>query len=299
MILRTPESRFQNLPDYPFTPNYVDFGETRMHFVDAAGDTGETVLMLHGEPSWSFLYRKMIPIVNAAGHRVVAPDLIGFGKSDKYSERSDYTFLMHVDSIINLIDKLDLGDITLMCQDWGGLIGLRVAAEHPERFSRIVASNTFLPTGDEKVPAAFKAWLKFSQVTPFFPVGKLVSKGCATKLSKDVIAAYDAPFPDKSYKAGALHFPALVPITPDDPASAPNRAAWDELRYWEKPFLTAFGDKDPITRGADKVLQKRIPGTKGQPHTTLKDAGHFIQEDKGEELADLIVEFVAKNRMDN
>lgn len=295
MMLRTPDRRFEDLPDYPFSPNYADFRGARMHYVDEPGESGETVLMLHGEPSWSFLYRKMIPIVNNAGHRVVAPDLIGFGKSDKFADRNDYSYQMHVDSIVGLIEKLDLNKITLMCQDWGGLIGLRVAAEHPDRFARIVASNTFLPTGDEKVPAAFKIWLKFSQVTPFFPVGKLVSKGCATKIPKEVIRAYDAPFPDKSYKAGALEFPALVPITPDNPASEANRAAWDELRRWEKPFLLAFSDKDPITRGADAVLKRRIPGTSGQPHTTIKGAGHFLQEDKGEELAKVIVDFIAAN----
>jgi len=294
MILRTPETRFENIPDYPFLPNYVEFGEARIHYVDEPGDSGETVLMLHGEPSWSFLYRKMIPIVNAAGHRVVAPDLIGFGKSDKYPERGDYSYQMHVDSIVSLIESLDLQNVTLMCQDWGGLIGLRVAAEHGDRFTRIVASNTFLPTGDEKVPVAFKAWLKFSQMTPFFPVGKLVSKGCATKIPKDVIAAYDAPFPDKSYKAGALHFPTLVPVTPDDPASEANRAAWELLRKWEKPFLTAFSDKDPITRGADRILRRRIPGTNGQPHTTIEGGGHFLQEDKGEELAEVIVQFISE-----
>lgn len=292
MILRTDENRFQNLPDYPFSPNYLQFGEARMHYVDEKGGSGDTVLMLHGEPSWSFLYRKMIPIVNDEGHRVVAPDLIGFGKSDKFADRDDYTYQMHVDSIVSLIENLDLNNITLMCQDWGGLIGLRVAAEYPDRFSRIVAANTFLPTGDEKVPAAFKAWLKFSQVTPFFPVGKLVSKGCATKLSKEVIKAYDAPFPDKSYKAGARHFPALVPITPDNPASEANREAWKVLHEWKKPFLTAFSDKDPITRGGDKILRRRIPGAKGQAHFTIEGGGHFLQEDKGEELAEVIVNFI-------
>ncbi|NNE68536.1 MAG: haloalkane dehalogenase [Pyrinomonadaceae bacterium] len=292
MILRTDENRFQNLPDYPYSPNYLQFGEARMHYVDENRGSGDTVLMLHGEPSWSFLYRKMIPIVNDEGHRVVAPDLIGFGKSDKFADRDDYTYQMHVDSIVSLIENLDLNNITLMCQDWGGLIGLRVAAEYPDRFSRIVAANTFLPTGDEKVPAAFKAWLKFSQVTPFFPVGKLVSKGCATKLSKEVIKAYDAPFPDKSYKAGARHFPALVPITPDNPASEANREAWKVLHEWKKPFLTAFSDKDPITRGGDKILRRRIPGAKGQAHFTIEGGGHFLQEDKGEELAEVIVNFI-------
>ncbi len=293
MILRTPDSRFENIPDYPFAPNYVEFEGARMHYVDEAGDSGQTVLMLHGEPSWSFLYRKMIPIVNAAGHRVIAPDLIGFGKSDKFSNPADYSYAMHVSSIAALIEKLDLENITLMGQDWGGLIGLRVAAEGPCRFSGIVASNTFLPIGYEKVPKAFRLWLKMSQAAPIFPVGRFVRMGCKTKLSKLEKKAYDAPFPDDSYKAGARVFPTLVPVTPNDPASEANRAAWKVLREWNKPFLTAFSDGDPITRGADLVLQGRIPGAEGQPHTTIKGAGHFLQEDKGEELAEVIVRFIA------
>lgn len=293
MILRTPDERFANLPYYPFKPNYVDFGETRMHFVDEGNsDAKETVLMLHGEPSWSFLYRKMIPIAADAGHRVIAPDLIGFGKSDKFTEPEKYTYQMHVDSIKNLIEKLGLESITLVCQDWGGLIGLRIVGEMPERFSRVVAANTFLPTGDEEIPKAFKMWLKMSQAIPFFPVGKVIKMGCTTKLPKDVINAYKAPFPKEKYKTAAKVFPTLVPITPDDPASEANRKAWKVLRKFEKPFLTAFSDGDPITRGADKVLQKLIPGAKDQPHTTIKDAGHFLQEDKGEELANVVVDFI-------
>lgn len=293
MILRTPEERFENLPDYPFAPNYTEFGEARIHYVDEGEkEANETVLMLHGEPSWSFLYRKMIPVVANAGHRVIAPDLIGFGKSDKFAEAEKYTYAMHVESIRTFIENLDLKNITLFCQDWGGLIGLRIAAEMNERFSRIVAANTFLPTGDEKIPKAFKLWLAMSQATPFFPVGKFVSLGCKNKLSKEVVKAYDAPFPNKKYKTAARVFPTLVPVTPDNPASEANRRAWEILRKWEKPFLTAFSDGDPITRGADKVLQKLIPGANGQPHTTITGAGHFLQEDKGEELAQIIVDFI-------
>ncbi len=293
MILRTPESRFKDIPDYPFAPNFAKFGQAQMHYVDQGGpDSEETVLMLHGEPSWSFLYRKMIPLVSRAGHRVIAPDLIGFGKSDKFTEPEDYTYAMHVESIKVFIENLDLQNITLVCQDWGGLIGLRAAAEMPDRFSRIVAANTFLPTGDEKVPTAFKAWLKLSQATPFFPVGKIVKMGCKTKLAREIVKAYDAPFPDKSYKAGARIFPLLVPITPDNPASEANRNAWEILKKWEKPVLTAFSDGDPITRGADKVLHKLIPGAKGQPHKTIKGGGHFLQEDKGEEFAAIVNEFI-------
>ncbi len=296
MILRTPDERFNNLPDYPFEPNYVDFGESRMHFVDEGNaDSNETVLMLHGEPSWSFLYRKMIPIVAEKGHRVIAPDLIGFGKSDKFVEAEKYTYQMHVDSIKNLIKKLGLKDITLVCQDWGGLIGLRIVGENPEIFKRVVAANTFLPTGDEKIPKAFKMWLKMSQSMPIFPVGRYIKMGCKTELSKEVVKAYEAPFPKRKFKVAAKVFPTLVPITPDNPASDANRKAWENLHKFDKPFLTAFSDGDPITKGADRVLRKLIPGTKNQPHTTIKGGGHFLQEDKGEELAQVIVDFMEKS----
>ncbi|MEO6590607.1 MAG: haloalkane dehalogenase [Pyrinomonadaceae bacterium] len=295
MILRTPEERFENLPDYPFAPNYTEFGEARIHYVDEGNkNSDETVLMLHGEPSWSFLYRKMIPIVADAGHRVIAPDLIGFGKSDKFAEAEKYIYAMHVESVKKFIENLDLKNITLVCQDWGGLIGLRVAAEMSERFSRIVAANTFLPTGDEKVSAAFKMWLEISQSTPVFTVGKFVATGCRTKLEQEIIDAYNAPFPDETYKVAARVFPTLVPVTPDNPASEANRKAWKVLQNWGKPFLTAFSNGDPITRGADKILQTQIPGAKDQPHTTIKDAGHFLQEDKGEELAQVVVNFIAQ-----
>ncbi len=295
MILRTPAERFENLAGYPFEPNHVDFVGARMHYVDEPGGSGETVLMLHGEPSWSYLYRKMIPIVSAAGHRVVAPDLIGFGKSDKFTDPGRYTYQMHVDSIVNLIETLDLKNITLICQDWGGLIGLRIAAEHPDRFSRIVAANTALPTGDERIPAAFKVWRAFSQATPVFPVGGLIKFACKTKLTKGIVDGYNAPFPSRKYKVAARVFPLLVPTVPDNPASEANRAAWRALEKWEKPFLTAFSDGDPIMRGLDRIFQNRIPGAKNQPHALIRGAGHFLQEDKGEELAALVVEFIGRS----
>lgn len=292
-VLRTPEERFENLPDYPFSPNYFSIGGLRMHFVDhGPRDAANTVLMLHGEPTWSFLYRKMISKVTDAGHRVIAPDLIGFGKSDKPVDKEFYTYQLHVDTIRSLIEALDLRNLTLFCQDWGGLIGLRLAAEMPARFAGIIASNTFLPTGDDRLTDGFLRWLRFSQAIGDLPVGAVVQGGSATHLPADVVAAYDAPFPDVSYKAGAIRFPTLVPITPDDPASAANRAAWEALDRWEKPFLTVFGDSDPVTKGAEKILQARIPGTKGQPHKVLPDAGHFIQEDKGAELATGILDFL-------
>jgi haloalkane dehalogenase len=291
-ILRTPDERFGNLPGYGFAPKYVDVEGLRIHYVDEGSSAAEPVLMMHGEPSWSFLYRKMIPVLTAAGYRAIAPDLVGFGRSDKPSQRTDYTYQRHVDWMRGFLERLDLRGLTLVCQDWGGLIGLRLAAEREERFARIVAANTMLPTGDRPLGDAFQAWRKFSQETPQFPVGAIVQGGCATPLPAEVVAAYDAPFPDESYKAGARQFPTLVPNSPDDPAAAPNRKAWEVLRRWKKPFLTAFSDSDPITRGGDSFLQEAIPGAQGQPHTTIVGAGHFLQEDKGEELARVVVGFI-------
>lgn len=296
-ILRTPEACFENLPGYPFAPHYVevpdgDGGSLRVHYVDEGPRDASIVLLLHGEPSWSYLYRKMIPPLVSAGLRAVAPDLVGFGKSDKPAERSDYTYARHVGWMWSALERIGIDDVTLFCQDWGSLIGLRLAAEHPERFARVAVGNGGLPTGDQKMPEAFLAWQRFSQETPAFPVGGIVAGGCSSDLSPEVVAAYDAPFPDESFKAGVRAFPALVPTTPDDPASAANRAAWAVLRSWQKPFLTLFSDKDPITRGGDRFLQDVVPGAKGQPHATISDAGHFLQEDKGEELAAAIIQFV-------
>jgi len=290
--LRTPDERFRDLPGYPFEPRYVEIMGMRLHYVDEGPRDAEPVLMLHGEPSWSYLYRKMIPIITGAGFRAVAPDLFGFGRSDKPASQDDYTYQFHVDAMTAFVEGLDLGRITLVCQDWGGLIGLRIAAEHEHRFARIVAANTFLPTGDLPPGEAFLRWQTFSQTAPQFEVGRIISNGTTSDLPDDVVAAYDAPFPDDSYKAGARKFPALVPTRPDDPASEPNRKAWTVLERWEKPFLTAFGDSDPITRNADKLFLARVPGTKGQPHATIAGGGHFIQEDRGEELARAVVDFM-------
>lgn len=291
--LRTPDERFENLHGYPFAPNYVDVGDgLRMHYVAEGPRGADPVLMLHGEPSWSYLYRKMIPVVVAAGFRAIAPDLIGFGRSDKPTERSDYSYLSHMDWLHAFIEAIDLRRATLVCQDWGGLLGLRLVAETPDRFDRVVAANTFLPTGDGELGAAFHAWRTFSQETPEFKVGRIVKGGCVTEVPDEVVAAYDAPFPDETYKAGARQFPTLVPSSPDDPAAAANGKAWDVLKRWDKPFLTAFSDSDPITKGADRVLKKLIPGANGQPHTTIEGGGHFLQEDKGEELAAVVVAFM-------
>jgi haloalkane dehalogenase len=293
-VLRTPDERFAALPGFAFGPHYAEVDGLRLHYVDEGPRDAQPVLMLHGEPSWSYLYRKLIPVITAAGHRAVAPDLPGFGRSDKPAAREDYTYAGHVAWMRGLVEALDLRNVTLVCQDWGGLIGLRLVAEMPHRFARVVAANTFLPTGDHDPGDAFRAWQNYSQTVPDFHVGGIVKGGCVTELPAEVIAAYDAPFPDDRYKAGARQFPLLVPTRPDDPASAANRAAWEVLARWEKPFLTAFGDSDAISRGADAVLQKLIPGCQGQPHTTLERAGHFLQEDRGEELARVVVDFIAR-----
>jgi len=289
---RTPDERFADLPGYPFAPHYADVGGLRMHYIDEGPRDGEVVLMLHGEPSWSYLYRKMIPPIVAAGLRAIAPDLIGFGRSDKPLALEDYTYARHVAWVTSLVEQLDLRGATLVGQDWGGLIGLRVVAENPDRFARIVAANTFLPTGDNPPGEAFLRWQTFSQTVPELPIGRIIANGCRTPLPPEVVAAYEAPFPEERYKAGARIFPKLVPTAPDDPASEDNRRAWEVLKRWEKPVLCAFSDEDPITRNADRVLQALIPGTKGQPHTTITGGGHFLQEDRGAELADAIVRFV-------
>jgi len=293
-VLRTPDDRCRDLPGYDFAPHYLERGGIRIHYVDEGPPAAAPVLMLHGEPSWSYLYRKMVPPLAAAGHRVIAPDLVGFGRSDKPAARDDYTYQRHVDWMAAVLVGLDLRAVTLVCQDWGGLIGLRLVAEHPERFARVVAANTFLPTGDTDPGPAFLAWRTFSQQVPEFPVGRIVSGGCATPLPAEVVAAYDAPFPEDRFKSGARQFPLLVPARPDDPASEPNRAAWKVLERWERPFLTAFSDSDPITAGGDRMLQARIPGAQGQPHTTIAGGGHFLQEDRGAELAGVVVDFIAR-----
>ncbi len=297
-VLRTPDERFANLAGFNFAPHYIEISHQttplRVHYLDEGPREAAPVLLLHGEPSWCYLYRKMIPIIVAAGHRVIAPDLIGFGRSDKLIRREDYTYQFHVETMTAIVNVLGLNNITLFGQDWGGLIGLRIAAEHPDRFARIVAANTFLPTGDQKPSEGFLRWQHYSQTVENFHVGGIIKGGCATELSPEVIEAYNAPFPDDSYKAGARQFPLLVPTSPDNPASEANRKAWEVLKQWNKPFLTAFSDSDPVTRGADAVLQKLIPGTAGQPHTTITGAGHFLQEDKGEELAKVVVDFIAR-----
>src|SRR3954469_14022292 len=294
-VLRTPDERFAELPDFPYEPRYVEVdGGLRIGYVEEGPAGGETVLLLHGEPSWSFLYRRMIPVLAAAGLRVVAPDLVGFGRSDKPVDPAAYSYARHVEWMRRaLLDGLGLREVTLVGQDWGGLIGLRLLAEHPDRFARVVVANTGLPTGDAPMSEAFLAWQRFATTAERFDVGRVVQNGTLTPLPPEVVAAYDAPFPDYRYKAGARVFPSLVPTAPDDPAAPANRAAWEVLARFDGPFLTAFSDGDPITRGGDRVFRQVVPGAQGVPHTTLAGGGHFLQEDVGPDLARVVADLVA------
>ncbi len=298
--LRTPDDRFAALDGYPFAPHYLEIDDTedgklRVHYVDEGPEDGEVVLLMHGEPSWSYLYRTMIPGLVAAGYRVIAPDLVGFGRSDKPADRNDYTYARHVAWMLAVFDGLEISNVTLFCQDWGGLIGLRLVAARPDHFARVVAGNTFLPTGDQKPGDAFFKWQEFSQSVPEFPTGNIINGATVTDLSAQIIAGYDAPYPDESYKEGARQFPLLVPSSPDNPETQPNRDAWEILKKWDKPFLTTFSDNDPITAGGDKVMQKLIPGTKGQKHVTIEQGGHFLQEDQGPKIAEVMIGFMNDN----
>lgn len=298
-VLRTPDERFTNLPDFPFEPHYaeIDDGEggvLRVHYLDEGPRDAAPVLLLHGEPSWSYLHRHMVPPLVAAGHRVIVPDQVGFGRSDKPSEQGDYSYARHVEWMSSLIfGALDLTDITFFGQDWGGLIGLRLVAAQPDRFARVAVGNTGLPTGDRPPSEAFLAWQEFSQTAPVFPIGAIINGGTVTELSAEVIAAYDAPYPDDSYKAGARIWPSFVPTSPDDPEAPANRAAWEVLERFDRPFLCCFSDADPITGGGEKAFIGRVPGTAGQSHTTIEGAGHFLQEDAGPQLAQVLIDFIA------
>ena len=293
-ILRTPDERFANLPGYNFAPHYLDFNGARMHYVDEG--IGEPILCLHGEPDWSYLYRKMIPPLSAVG-RVLAPDLIGFGKSDKYVDTSDYSFQMHLDSLINFVEQLDLRNITLVVQDWGGLLGLPLAAQLPERFARLVIMNTFLPAG-EGANLAFRSWKTFARLIPTLPVALIMQLGTARKLSKDVLRAYKAPYPSRKYMAGAKVFPELVPVSPDIPGVETMKHARSVLRKWDKPAIVMFSDSDPLLGGAHKFFRRLISTTAEQPHITIAKAGHFLQEDKGEEIASHIIEFLDRTPLE-
>ncbi|MEZ4883214.1 MAG: haloalkane dehalogenase [Chitinophagales bacterium] len=293
-ILMAPSSRFEDLEGYSFVANYKTVGEgLQIHYVDEGPKKAkQTLLLMHGEPSWSYLYRKMIPVFVAAGYRCIAPDLIGFGKSSKPSETEDYTYARHIEWVKKLVQQLDLQNVTLFGQDWGGLIGLRVLTDEPERFSRIVVANTGLPTGDHATPEAFLQWQEFSQNVKVFPFEKIMQTSTVTKLSPAVLKAYSAPFPHNRHMAGARIFPTLVPTTPDNVESENNREAWKVLMAWEKPLLTLFSDSDPITKGGEKPFIKLVPGAKDQPHQIIEGAGHFLQEDKGEEIAAIMVDWM-------
>jgi haloalkane dehalogenase len=299
-VLRTPDDRFDGLPGYSFEPHYAevddgDGGTLRVHYLDEGPADAAPVLLMHGEPSWSYLYRGVIPALVAAGHRCIAPDLVGFGRSDKPASAEDYSYARHVAWMRQLLfDRLNLRRITFFGQDWGGLIGLRLVAADPDRYARVAIGNTGLPTGDEPMSDAFMAWQRFSKESPVFPVGRIVDGGCSTDLSDDVVAAYDAPFPDESFKAGARIFPSLVPTSVDDPAHDDNVAAWDVLRRYSRPFLCAFSDSDPITGGGDRIFLRDVPGATGQEHVTVAGGGHFLQEDRPSVVAKVLNEFIAR-----
>jgi haloalkane dehalogenase len=291
-ILRTPDACFSNLPDFPFAPHYTDIIDgLRMAHVEAG--QGPTVLLLHGEPTWSFLYRKMIPGLAAKGYRAIAPDLVGFGRSDKPGAISDYTYQKHMDWLLSWVEKNQLNNITLFAQDWGSLLGLRLVGDRPDLFSRVVISNGALPLADSPVPFAFKIWRAFAKYTPYFSCRFIVSQGVVNKLPPEVLAAYNAPFPSEAYKKGPRAFPLLVPTEESDIAIPANRKAWKSLCESGIPFLTAFGTKDPFLGKLDKVLQNNIKGAQGQNHTRLL-GGHFVQEDCGTELVTIIDEFIKK-----
>jgi haloalkane dehalogenase len=297
-VLRTPDDCFAGLADFPYPPNYtaiVDADGTplRIHAVDAGPTKAPPVLLMHGEPSWSYLYRHIIPALLTRGYRVIAPELVGFGRSDKPAAQADYNYERHVKWMSDWLMAQHVSGITLFCQDWGGLIGLRLVAAFPDRFKRVIVANTGLPTGTGSSPG-FDQWLAFSQGVPVFPVGGILDMGSARTLSATEKAAYDTPFPDESYKAGARRFPALVPITPQHASVEENKTAWKVLEDFNKPFLTAFSDGDPVTRGGEKLFGERVPGARGQPHVTLH-GGHFLQEDCPSEIAELIDGFIRNN----
>ncbi|MEI6440019.1 MAG: haloalkane dehalogenase [Alphaproteobacteria bacterium] len=298
-VLRTPDERFEGLLDWPFTPHYADIKDAdgttlRLAYVDEGPRDGAPVLLMHGEPSWSYLYRKIIPALVAKGHRAIAPDLIGFGRSDKPAKRTDYTYERHVAWMSQWLEGLNLSKAVMFCQDWGGLIGLRMVAAYPDQFAGVIAGNTGLPVGTGS-SEGFDAWLNLSQTIPQMPIGGLLNMGSTRELSPEEVAAYDAPFPDETFKEGARQFPTLVPITAQHASVAENLAAWKVLEAWTKPFITAFSDNDPVTKGGEENFKARIPGTAGQPHVMLS-GGHFLQEDSPNEIAAMLDDLITKTR---
>lgn len=291
-FVRTDERCFAKVPDFDYAPQYLQVGGLRVACIDEGPRDAPVVLLMHGEPTWSFLYRKMIPVLLGAGLRVVAPDLVGFGRSDKPVRAADYTYLHHVQWMSAWLQAMDLYHVTMFCQDWGSLIGLRLVAGAPQRFDRVALGNGGLPTGTEPIPWAFKVWRAFARHSPWFPIGRIVRAGCAEGLGDAEVAAYDAPFPTRRYQVGARRFPALVPTSPDDPERYNNEQAWELFSRWEKPFVTLFSNRDPITRGGYRIWQERVPGAKGQTHVNIRGGGHFLQEDRGIELARALVAFI-------
>jgi len=317
-VVRTPSERFADLPGYRYPPCYVEVGSKstgplRMHYVEAGPPDADPVLLLHGQPTWSYLYRTVIESLAAAGHWVLAPDLIGFGRSDKPTDRLAYTFARHVDWVARFVSALDLRRVSMVVQDWGGPIGLAVLAGDPDRFARVVASNTMLHTsepsldgrirwanhglGDGRVvlQEALVDYVAFTQRAPLLRASDFVSFATVDDVTPDVLAAYDAPFPDPTYQAGMRQFPTLIPLTGNDPGAAINRATWIALAQFDRPFLTVFSDGDDASAGWDAVFHERVPGTRDQSHAVISGAGHFIQEDRGHELADLVARFIAAN----
>lgn len=290
-ILTTPEERFNDLPGFPYQPHYIKHNDVRMHYIDEG--QGEVILLLHGEPSWCYLYRKFVPILSPY-YRVVAPDFIGFGKSDKYASMDDYDYNMHLDSLLDFIDQLELKNITVVVQDWGGLLGLGAVGQRPDLFARLVIMNTTLPTGDKPMPFSFKLWQNYAHHWPFFTAEGIVKFGTYQPMSKEVYNAYAAPFPSRKYMAGARKFPPMVPSTPNMPGVKEMLQAREVLQQWQKPALVMFSDQDPIMRGRDKWFRRSIPTAENEPFIEIKDAGHFLQEDKGEEIAQHILEFMQR-----
>ena len=293
-FLRTPDECFNGLPDFAYTPHYTQVGGLRVAHIDEGPRDAPVVLLMHGEPTWSFLYRKMIPVLLAAGFRVVAPDLVGFGRSDKPARPSDYSYANHVRWMNAWLAANDLRRITLFCQDWGSLIGLRMVVDAPQRFDRIVLANGGLPTGTSPIPFAFKVWRAFARFSPWFPIGRIVKAGCAQGLTPQELAAYDAPFPTRRHRIATRLLPGFVPTRPDDPERENNERAWEFFKRWDKPFLTLFSNRDPVTRGGHRIWQQLVPGAQGQPHAVTRGAGHFLQEDKGAEVAQAIVAFIQR-----
>ncbi len=293
-VLRTPDDCFKGLPEFDYPPHYTVVGGLRVAHLDEGPRDAPIVLLMHGEPTWSFLYRKMIPVLVAAGLRVVAPDLVGFGRSDKPARPGDYSYANHVRWMNAWLAAQDLHRMTLFCQDWGSLIGLRMVVDAPQRFDRIVLANGGLPTGTSEIPFAFKIWRAFARFSPWFPIGRIVKAGCAQGLTPQEVAAYDAPFPTRRHRIAARLFPGFVPTRRDDPERENNERAWEFFKRWDKPFLTLFSNRDPVTRGGHRIWQQLVPGAQGQPHAVTRGAGHFLQEDKGAEVAQAIVAFIQR-----